>query len=42
LMFSENVPLADDLCLVAAEAVLNEAPQTTFRQTPEYRPAADS
>jgi phosphoserine phosphatase RsbU/P len=42
LKFSENVPLADDLCLVAAEAVLNEAPQTTFRQTPEYRPAAES
>jgi sigma-B regulation protein RsbU (phosphoserine phosphatase) len=42
LKFSGDQPLADDLCLVAAEAVLNEAPQTTFRQTPEYRPAADT
>lgn len=42
LKFSGGQPLADDLCLVAAEAVLNEAPQTTFRQTPGYRPAADT
>jgi phosphoserine phosphatase RsbU/P len=42
LKFSGNLPLADDLCLVAAEAVLTETPQTIFRQTPKYRPAADS
>jgi serine phosphatase RsbU (regulator of sigma subunit) len=43
LKFSGNQPLADDLCLVTAEAVLNEAPRKAFRQMPsqEYRQAAD-
>ena len=35
LKFSGNLPLADDLCLVAAEAVLNEPPRPpSLQQTP--------
>jgi hypothetical protein len=35
LKFSGNLPLADDLCLVAAEAVLSEPPRPpSLQQTP--------
>jgi serine phosphatase RsbU (regulator of sigma subunit) len=44
LKFSGDQPLADDLCLVAAEAVLNKPAPRGIHQTSsqEYKSTADS